>query len=230
MPSQSESLSPGTVYARPLPFVRRASDRRIEVFSPKLGRRLSLSSYAAWQLWLALEANPLATTFCERPTLLAGSARRCIDFWVRFARPNRDEFWLLDDADAEATDDSAVGTETLRAAEPSVHAAVPDEFRGTSLRLIPRRSLLAWSTPTANWAQIVPHLVTWRRFSDPLLAQSIVVYLGQPRTLDNVVGRFTEYDSAMTQGALFSLVAAGRVLSPDLATSLLSGSTTFRRA
>lgn len=228
MSSQSESLSPGTVYTRPLPFVRRASDRRIEVFSPKLGRRLSLSSYAAWQLWLALEANPLATAFCERPTRLAGSARRCIDFWVRFARPGRDEFWLLDDADA--TDDSAVGTETFRVAEPSVHAAVPDEFLGTSLRLILRRSLLAWSTPTANWAQIVPHLVTWRRFSDPLLAQSIVVYLGEPRTLDDVVGRFSEYDSAMTEGALFSLVAAGRVLSPDLATSLLSGSTTFRRA
>ena len=98
MSIQLEAARSGPVYARPLPFVRRASDRRIEVFSPKLGRRLSLMSYAAWQLWLALEANPAASTFCERPTFIAGSPRRIIDFWVRFSRPASDEFWLLDDA------------------------------------------------------------------------------------------------------------------------------------
>jgi hypothetical protein len=82
----------------------------------------------------------------------------------------------------------------------------------------------------ANWAQIVPYLVTWRRFSDPVLAQSIVVYLGQSRTLDDVKERFAEHDGAMTEAALYSLVANGRVLSPDLSTSPLSGSTRFRRA
>ena len=82
----------------------------------------------------------------------------------------------------------------------------------------------------ANWAQIVPHLVTWRRFADPVLAQSIVVYLGQSRTLDDVMGRFAESDAAMTEAALYSLVADGRVLSPDLSNSPLSGSTRFRRA
>jgi len=70
-----------------------------EVFSPKLDRRLSLSSYAAWQLWLALEANPAVSTFCERPTFIAGSPRRVIDFWVHFKRDQAAEFWLLDAAD-----------------------------------------------------------------------------------------------------------------------------------
>ena len=153
MSCQPESAASGVVYARPLPFVRRASDRRIEVFSPKLGRRLSLTSYGAWQLWLALEANPAASTFCERPTSSAGSPRRIIDFWVRFDRQGGDEFWLLDDAD-EATD----RTEPPADAEPSVGPVVPEQVRGTPLRLIPRRNLLAWSTPVANWAQIVPYL------------------------------------------------------------------------
>ena len=225
MSRQPESAVSGNVYARPLPFVRRASDRRIEVFSPKLGRRLSLTSYAAWQLWLALEANPAASTFCERPTFIAGSRRRILDFWVRFDRQGGDEFWLLDDAD-EATD----RTEPPADAEPSVGPVVPEQVRGTPLRLIPRRSLLTWSTPVANWAQIVPHLVTWRRFADPVLAQSIVVYLGQSRTLDDVMGRFAESDAAMTEAALYSLVADGRVLSPDLSNSPLSSSTRFRRA
>ena len=97
------------------------------------------------------------------------------------------------------------------------------------LRLIPRRSLRACGTSVATWAQMVPHLVTWRRFVDPLLTQSIVVYLGQPRTLDGVLQRFADHDRAMTEAALYSLVANGRVLSDDLATSLLSGSTRFRR-
>ncbi len=81
-----------------------------------------------------------------------------------------------------------------------------------------------------NWAQIVPYLVTWRRFADPVLAQSVVVYLGQSRTLDDVLERFTEHDAAMTEAALYSLVANGRVLSSDLSTSPLSGLTRFRRA
>ena len=224
MSAQPEAATPGAVYTRPLPFVRRASDRRLEVFSPKLGRRLSLTSYAAWQLWLALEANPVASMFCERPAFIDGAPRRTIDFWVRFNRQGGDEFWLLDDAE-ESADDTA----STKAAEQSASDAFPKEVRGTALRLIPRRNLRAWSTPVANWAQLVPYLVTWRRFADPLLAQSIVVYLGQTRTLDDVLEHFTDHDRAMTEAALYSLVANGRVLSPDLATSPLSGSTRFRR-
>jgi len=73
MSSSAEPEPGGATYERPMQFVRRASDRRIEVFSPKLGRRMSLFSYAAWQLWLALEANPAVSTFCERPTFVAAS-------------------------------------------------------------------------------------------------------------------------------------------------------------
>jgi hypothetical protein len=224
MSAQPQAATSGAAYTCPLPFVRRASDRRIEVFSPKLGRRLSLTSYAAWQLWLALEANPEASTFCERPAFIEGTPRRTIDFWVRFNRHGGDEFWLLDDAEESA--DDAVPT---KAPEERTSDAIPEEFRGTALRLIPRHSLRAWSTPVANWAQLVPYLVTWRRFADPLLAQSIVVFLGQFRTLDEVLERFADHDRAMAEAALYSLVANGRVLSPDLATSPLSGTTRFRR-
>ena len=224
MSAQPEAATSGAVYTRPLPFVRRASDRRIEVFSPKLGRRLSLTSYAAWQLWLALEANPAASTFCERPAFIEGIPRRTIDFWVRFSRQGGDEFWLLDDAEESAHD-----TASTKTTEQSAAHSLPEAVRGTALRLIPRRNLRAWSTPVANWAQLVPYLVTWHRFADPLLAQSIVVYLGQSRTLDDVLQRFADHDRAMTEAALYSLVANGRVLSPELATSPLSGSTRFRR-
>lgn len=224
MSTLNEASVASATYTRPLPLARRASDRRIEVFSPKLGRRLSLSSYAAWQLWLALEANPAVAAFCERPAALDGSPRRTLDFWVRFNRVNSaHEFWLLvDETDDDATSDEA--------GLPASSTSLPKWFRGTALRLIPRSTLRAWSIPVASWAQMVPHLVTWRRFADPLLAQSIAGYLGQYRSLDDILERFADNDSAMAEAALYSLVANGRVLSPDLSTSPLSGSTRFRRA
>ena len=157
--------------------------------------------------------------------MVEGEPRRTIDFWVRFNRPGVDEFWLLDDSD-----DPADEAEALEADVGRLSRSFPEHVRGTAVRLIRRHSLLTWSTPIANWAQLVPYLVTWRRFSDPLLAQSIVVYLGQLRTLDDVLARFNEHDSAMAEAALYSLVANGRVVSPDLSTLPLNGLTRFRRA
>lgn len=210
----------GVVFARPLPFVRRSGGRRLEVFSPKLERRISMSSYAAWQLWLAIEANPAIASFCERPALMPGRARQVIDFWVRLGHDG-DEFWLLADSDA----DSDAGVKS-GADDP----APPSHVREVPLRIIARSSLRQWDTPVANWSRIVPQLVSWRRVADPLLAQSIAVYVGHWRTLDAVLERFASNDAAMTEAALFSLVASGRVVSPQLSTKPYSGATRFRRA
>ena len=201
MPRHPSPSPPDRPFTRPLPFVRRAAQRRIEVFSPKLGRRLSLSTYGAWQLWLALEANPMVSSFCERPAYVAASDRRTIDFWVQL-RPGVDEFWLLDQAnDTEHAD----ATDVTPAEQDSVPAV--DHLHGLPLRRIARTDLLAWTTPVANWAQIIPHLVTWRRFPDAVLAQSVVVYLGRPHTLQEILAHFADHDLPMVEAALYSLVA-----------------------
>jgi len=98
------------------------------------------------------------------------------------------------------------------------------------LRRIARADLLGWSTPVSNWARIIPYLVTWRRFPDAVLAQSIIVYLGRTHTLDDIVAHFADHDLPMVEAALYSVVADGRVLSADLATSPLGGDTRFCRA
>ena len=54
-------------YSRALPFSRPSGRRRFEVFSPKIGRRLSVGSYDASKTWLVIEANPVIGSFCERP-------------------------------------------------------------------------------------------------------------------------------------------------------------------
>ena len=223
MPRRPASSPPDRPFSGPLPFVRRASQRRIEVFSPKLGRRLSLSSYGAWQLWLALEANPMVSDFCERPAHAATPDRRPIDFWVKL-RPGGGELWLLDHANDDDTPENAAGE--LAQEDRAAHAG---QLHGLPLRRIARADLLGWSTPVSNWARIIPYLVTWRRFPDAVLAQSIVVYLGRTHTLDDILAHFADHDLPMVEAALYSVVANGRVLSPDLATSPLSGSTRFSR-
>ena len=223
MPRHPDPFPPDRPYSRPLPFVRRASQRRIEVFSPKLGRRLSLSSYGAWQLWLAVEANPKVIDFCERPAFVDTSDRRVIDFWVRLG-PGGGEFWLLDHANDDEQFDVAAG-----ASAQEDGAAIVEQLHGLPLRRIARAELLGWSTPVSNWARIIPYLVTWQRFPDAVLAQSIVVYLGRTHSLDDILAHFADHDLPMVEAALYSVVADGHVLSPDLATAPLSGSTRFSR-
>jgi hypothetical protein len=212
-------------FSRPLAFVRGPSRRRIEVFSPKLARRLSLASYAQWQLWLALEANPLVATFCERPARLGAPNSRVIDFWVALRSTASSEFWLLDD---EGDSDEIEG-----AAAPAVESDAtipPEQVRGLPVRRVARTDLRDWTTPVANWARILPYLVVWGRFSDVVLAQAIVVYLERSHTLDQIMAHFDDHDPPMVEAALYSLVAKGRVLSPDLAVSPLSGASRFSRA
>lgn len=212
-------------FSRPLPFVRGRSRRRIEVFSPKLARRLSLASYAQWQLWLALEANPLVVNFCERPARLDAANSSAIDFWVQLRTAAASEFWLLDAEDSSNEIDvvaapTAVDSAPIRA----------ERVRGLPIRHVTHTDMQGWTTPVANWARIVPYLVVWRRFSDVVLAQAIVVYLERSHTLDQIMAHFADHDPPMVEAALYSLVANGRVLSPDLAVSPLSGATRFSRA
>lgn len=205
------------VYLRPLPLARGFGRRRLEVFSPKLGRRASLGGYDVWKLWLALEANPQVQCFCERPAFLPGRRGRMVDFWVQTRDLPLGEFWLLhhppsEDSFGEDTD----GTE-------------PERVHKLALRLIDPEALRGWSIPVANWSQIMPHLASWRRFPDKLLAQSIVVFVDTWRTRDEILWQFRDRDATEVEAALYALVVEGRVVSPDLVTSPLSGTIQFRR-
>lgn len=83
-------------YTRAVPFSRPAGRRRIEVFSPKIGRRLCLGGYDAYRTWLVIEANPLIVTFCERPTYVDGPKGAVIDFWVQPRGAPGGEFWIVE--------------------------------------------------------------------------------------------------------------------------------------
>ncbi|MDR6861315.1 hypothetical protein [Variovorax guangxiensis] len=190
------------------------------MFSPKLGRRLSLGSYDAFRTWLVIEANPAVESFTERPAHADGPGSAVIDFWVQLRNVPSGEFWFIEGRKRSRNDDHA-----------SMHdaPALPAILHNQTVRLVRQEDLKAWSVPIANWSRIVPYLVSHRRFRDALLEQSIVVYLGHPRTLDAVLERFAANDATSVEASLFALVAGGRVESPDLAVAPLSGATRFER-
>jgi hypothetical protein len=208
-------------YTHPLPLPKAALRRRLEVFSPKLGRRASLGSYDAWRCWLALEANPLVVRFCERPARVAGSSSALLDFWVQLKGDRDGEFWWIQ-RDAQRAQESSSG-------QSASSDALPQRLHEYRVRQITSELIASWAVPLANWAQILPYLVSFRGCRDPLLEQSIVVLLSRFVSLDDVIGRFPRHAASQVQAALFQLVANGRVLCPDLAASPLSGATLFRR-
>jgi len=204
-------------YTRAVVFSRPAGRRRIEVFSPKLARRLSLGGYDAYRTWLVIEANPNIKTFCERPTYVDGPRGTVIDFWVQLSDHEAGEFWMIE----------PVVRRPITQDQPA--PVPPAKLHGLLVRYINRADLLAWAIPIANWARITPYLVSHRRYPDRQLAQSIEAFLDQPASLDAIHKGFAQRDATTVEAALFSLLAAGRVLSPDLARVPLSGSTRFHQ-
>lgn len=205
-------MSTSKPYTCAVVFSRPAGRRRIEVFSPKLARRLSLGGYAAYRTWLVIEANPHIKSFCERPTYVDGPRGAVIDFWVQLCDDEAGEFWMIEPDTVNKT------------------ASVPEaQLHGLNVRYITHADLHAWAIPIANWARITPYLVSYRRYQDRLLVQSIEAFLNQPTSIDAILKQFAQRDTTTVEAALFSLLAAGRVLSPDLARAPLGGSTRFHQ-
>ena len=210
-----------STYTQPLPLPAAGWRRRLEVFSPKLARRLSLGSYDAWRCWIAIEANPEVTSFCERPSRTAGRNSAMIDFWVQRRGTPGAEFWLLWNPHGD--------TDTVDSSPEAASTPAPKRLHGHPVRLISPETIASWEVPVANWAQIVPVLVSYRRYRKPLLEQSIVVQLVQYTALDDLINHFGHDDPDEVAASLYWLLALGRVRSPDLAAERLNGATRFRR-
>jgi hypothetical protein len=184
---------------------------------------VSLGNYSAYRTWLVIEANPAIETFTERPATVQERGGSLLDFWVLLRESNEGEFWLIER-------DRSARTKTPSQGEGGEDDTQHSTAHGLPVRQVRQADLLAWAVPIANWARIVPDLVTHRKYRDALLEQKIAVYLGNERTLDEVLGEFADCDATSTQAALFFLVAGGRVVSNDLAVFPLGGRTRFRRA
>ena len=196
-------------YVRGIDVERRPWQRRIEVYSPKLGRRVTHFSRTAYEAWLLLESDPTIKTFCERPAYLDDQAQRVIDFWVN--RGRHASFWLL-------------------ATDKAEHVTWPQRVHELPLRVIRREELVAQSIRVQNWSRIVPYLASFARHLDPRLQQDVLGRLAKPHRLERLEASFHPLDAASVRAAVFTLLAAGDVVAPELERTPLGPTTVFKRA
>jgi hypothetical protein len=196
-------------YDNAIEFRRRPWQRRIEVYSPKINRRLTLFSRDAHDAWLLLEADPKVRSFCERPAYVAGEAGRLFDFWVD--RGRHAKFWILGGAESEAD-------------------GLPSTLHGIAVRVLHRADMIAAETRIKNWSQIVPYLISFKRHTNRRLQEEVFARVEKPHRLEHLEAAFQPIDVSAVRASLFKLVAEGRVVAPDIDVVPLAATTVFRRS
>ena len=198
-----------TSYEHGIEMTRRPWQRRIEVYSPKLRRRLTLFSQAAHQAWLLLEADPKVRRFCEHPARMDDESSRVIDFWVDSGRHK--DFWLL------RSDKNAI-------------SETPQRTHGLAVRIVRSEDLMAQSAWIQNWARMLPYLICNVPRRDSQLRREVLACLDKPHRLQSLELAFNPIESTEIRAALFELLATGKVIAPELHKNRIGPRTVFRHA
>jgi hypothetical protein len=195
----------------PLTLPRPRGAHRYDVFSPKLGRRLTLYRRSAFEAWLMLEADPAAKTFCERPGFMAVDGQRCVvDFWAKF---NDQECLVVL---------SKVTPETDR---PRSRLDLdPETFVVRHIDATERAAARVW---TGNWQRMLPVLVAARGLVKPSMLGEIERFVASPQSLMTVEREFSTGDPSLVRAAVFELLHRGRIQALELHTESLTFLTRF---
>lgn len=195
---------------QPLALARPRGAHRLEVFSPKLNRRLTFYRRSALEQWVLLEADPRISLFCERPGFVQfGEEHYLAEFWVRYV--DREELVILSDsiidADAKITADFANA--------------------GLAVRLVQPADLAASRLWIDNWQRMLPYLVANRGLVSPALCRAIERFLREPQRLLAIEREFSTGDPIVVRAAVFGLLHTGRARAHGLKTDALSLLTEF---
>ncbi|WP_027802907.1 hypothetical protein [Paraburkholderia dilworthii] len=194
----------------PLMLPRPRGAHRYDVFSPKLGRRLTLYSRSAFEAWLMLEADAATNGFCERPGFMVVDGQRCVvDFWARSVE--RECLVLLSDA--------------IPACLPRGCADLDIEsFAVRHIDAAERAAARVW---TGNWQRMLPVLVAARGLVKPSLSGAIERFVVKPQPLMAIEREFSTGDPVLVRAAVFELLHRGCVQASSLHTESLSLHTSF---
>jgi hypothetical protein len=192
---------------------------RFDVWSPKIGRRLTLFGQRSLRAWVAIEADPTIVEFCERPLVVQSQKpSRVIDFWVR--RATAAELWLL-----------------LRAPEAGgKDEVVSPAFRqwsrkhGLSLCLLPLEKPALSDAQFRNWGTVLRDLAANRRLLKEDLVAGVRVACRDAVALRTLERRFQHHDPILVRTALFRLLHQGVVHAPEFAHASLDPLMRFKAA
>jgi hypothetical protein len=195
----------------PLTLPRPRGAHRYDVFSPKLGRRLTLYRRNAFEAWLMLEADPAAKTFCERPGFMAVDGQRCVvDFWARYG--DHECLVVLSETTPE--------TDRPR----SRLDFDPEAFAVRHIDAAERAAARVW---TGNWQRMLPVLVAARGLVKPSMLGAIERFVASPQSLMTIEREFSTGDPSLVRAAVFELLHRGRIQALELHTESLTFLTRF---
>ncbi|MFM0328003.1 hypothetical protein [Caballeronia glebae] len=195
---------------QPVALARPRGAHRLEVFSPKLNRRLTFYRRSALEQWILLEADPMVGAFCERPGFIQyGGQRYLAEFWVRYV--DREELVILGDSIVDMDASPAVH---LAQAELTVRSVLPAELAASRM----------WID---NWQRMLPYIVANRGLVSDTLSHAIERFLRDPQRLLAIEREFSIGDPILVRAAVFGLLYSGRVRAQSLRTDALSLLTEF---
>ena len=198
----------GNRHVKPIKQRRSRGSRRIEAFSPKLNRRIHLSSRAAVELWLTLESDPTILTFCERPIVIPHQPLpRVVDFWS--CNGGGETYLLLGETESDA--------------DLQLLLAAP-------LQNIPVAELAAARMWTGNWERMLPVInACW---DEPLgeIETAIIRHVGKPTRLMDIERDIAASDPTPVRAGVYRLLHRGTLSAPALHTQPLSLLTEFHLA
>jgi hypothetical protein len=196
----SENCFPSAVSS-----ARPRGTRVIEVFSPKLNRRLQCFGEHLFEQWVRLEADPTIQTFCERPVFLDRVGTRLADFWVL---QEGEEALLIVDAESPVATLAQDGIEL-------------------PVRSVPGAELAAARTWIDNWERMLPVIASCRSQLTPPFLQSILHFVSEPMQLSRIEHQFIKGDPTLIRAAIFTLLHVGSLQAPQLHTEQLTFLTRF---
>lgn len=198
------------LHCQPTALDRPRGAHRLEAFSLKAGRRLTLYRQSVIEQWVILEADPAVIEFCERPGFIQSEGKRYLaDFWVRYF--DRQELVILFDS----------------ASEPPAKPGALLEHAGVTVRAVQSSEIAASRAWIANWKRMLPCLIATRGLVPPSLRSAIERFVSRPHRLLSIEREFTTGDPVLVRAAVFGLLHAGRVQAPELRTHELSLLTEF---
>jgi hypothetical protein len=193
-------------YSQPGKMSRPRGARLIETYSPKLGRRVSLYSRAAFELWLGLEADPDVIVFCERPATFDVNGREhVLDMWVQC---ESGEHFI------KHTDDTTI----------------PLEWNGLPVKRIADADLAATRMWSGNWERMMPVITLTRDYLTKQHLQDVRRHIGESMPLMRIERELGANDAMWLRGACYRLLADGVLMAPTLRTERLSLLTCFAPA
>lgn len=207
-------------YTAPLPIPRPHGSFRIDVFSPKANRRMTLYGKPALCQLVELEADCEVTAICERPIVILDlKPKRVVDFWSMKGQVPTYHLLLRPSEDTEQA--------KSRDAYVAFKRWVADEHGRLEELAIDRFE--EQRTRLENWIGIMRDIGLHKRLVTPAVLERCAEVLPDRFTLMEAQVLLGDLEEMVSRAAIFTLLSRGNVTCPMIDKQHLQPRTEFVR-